>query len=119
MGVNRLGFEFGNGFGGGGRDGVRNQRTMCAQTAPLIDHTNQLEDKTAANNRQIHDVDDRAQAGIKQAQGAADLAGQNAQNAGKAANDAGDQANLAVHRADTLDSVVKGWITTSRWPMSR
>ena len=78
------------------------------ETAPLVDQTNQLEDKTAANNRRIHDVDDRTQAGIKQAQSAADLANQNAQNAGKAASDADSDANLAVHRADTLDSVVKG-----------
>jgi outer membrane protein OmpA-like peptidoglycan-associated protein len=78
------------------------------QTAPLVNQTNQLEDKTAANNRQIHDVDDRSQAGIKQAQGAADTATQNAQNATKAAGDAEMAANDAVHRADSLDSVVKG-----------
>jgi outer membrane protein OmpA-like peptidoglycan-associated protein len=78
------------------------------QTAPLIDQTNQLEDKTATNNRQIHDVDERAQSGIKQAQGAADSATQNAQMASKAAGDADEAANLAVHRADSLDSVVKG-----------
>ncbi len=78
------------------------------QTAPLVDHTNQLEDKTADNNRKIHDVDDRSQAGIRQAQGAADSANQNAQSAGKAAGDAQLTADNAVHRADTLDSVVKG-----------
>ena len=78
------------------------------QTAPLIDQTNQLEDKTAANNSQIHDVDEKAQAGVNQAQGAADPATQNAQMASKAAGDADDAANLAVHRADSLDSVVKG-----------
>ena len=68
----------------------------------------QLEDKTAANGRAIHDTDDRAQAGIKQAQGAADTATQNAQSATKAAGDAETAANDAVHRADSLDSVVKG-----------
>jgi outer membrane protein OmpA-like peptidoglycan-associated protein len=73
-----------------------------------VDHTNQLEDKTAANNRQIHEVDDRAQAGVKQVQGAAESANQNAQNATKAAGDANTTANDAVHRADSLDSVVKG-----------
>jgi outer membrane protein OmpA-like peptidoglycan-associated protein len=91
-----------------GMTGCATKNYVRNETAPLIDHTNQLEDKTAANNRQIHDVDDRTQAGIKQAQSSADMAGQNAQNAGKAANDANDQASLAVHRADTLDSVVKG-----------
>ncbi len=30
------------------------------QTAPIIDQTNELNDKTAANNRAIHDTDDRA-----------------------------------------------------------
>ena len=46
--------------------------------------------------------------GIKTAQGAADSATQNAQNAGKQAGDAETAANDAVHRADSLDSVVKG-----------
>jgi len=88
--------------------GCSSKNYVHNQTAPLIDHTNQLEDKTADNNRKIHDVDDRAQAGIHQAQGAADSANQNALNAGKAAGDAQLAANDAVHRADTLDSLVKG-----------
>ena len=67
-----------------------------------------MEEKTAANNRAIRDTDDRAQAGIKQAQGAADSATQNAQTATKSAGDAETAANDAVHRADSLDSVVKG-----------
>ena len=54
------------------------------------------------------DVDSRAQAGIQQAQGSADAAGQNAQKATAAAGDAETAANLAVHRADSLSSVVKG-----------
>ncbi|MFP5235799.1 MAG: OmpA family protein [Acidobacteriota bacterium] len=78
------------------------------QTAPLVDHTNSLEDKTAANNRNIHDVDQRAQAGIQQAQGAADKATQAAQSADAAAGQAQNAANEAVNRADSLDSVVKG-----------
>jgi len=56
----------------------------------------------------LHDVDDRANAGIKQAQSAADTAAQNAQNATKDAGTADTAANDAVHRADSLDSVVKG-----------
>jgi OOP family OmpA-OmpF porin len=91
-----------------GLTGCATKNYVRTQTAPLIDHTNGLEDKTAANNRQIHDVDDRAQSGIKQAQGAADSATQNAQSAGKSAGDAESSANNAVHRADSLDSVVKG-----------
>lgn len=91
-----------------GITGCTTKNYVRKQTAPLIDHTNQLDEKTATNNRNLHDVDDRAQAGIKQAQGAADSASQNAQNATKAAGDAETAANDAVHRADSLDSVVKG-----------
>jgi outer membrane protein OmpA-like peptidoglycan-associated protein len=91
-----------------GVTGCATKNWVHTQTAPIIDHTGQLEDKTAANGRAIHDTDDRAQAGIKQAQGAADSATQNAQTATKAAGDAETAANDAVHRADSLDSVVKG-----------
>jgi outer membrane protein OmpA-like peptidoglycan-associated protein len=91
-----------------GVTGCATKNYVRNQTAPLVDQTNQQEDKTANNNRQLHDVDDRAQAGIRQAQGAADTANQNAQGATKAAGDAESAANNAVHRADSLDSVVKG-----------
>ncbi len=91
-----------------GVTGCATKNYVRNQTAPLIDHTNQLEDKTAANNRAIHDVNDRAQAGIQQAQSSATAAAQNAQVATKAAGDAQNAANDAVHRADSLDSVVKG-----------
>jgi len=109
MGVNRFGvLSLAAGLAMAGVTGCATKNYVRNQTAPLIDHTNQLEDKTASNNRKIHDVDDRTQTGIRQAQSSADTAGQNAQNASKAANDAGNEANLAVHRAETLDSVVKG-----------
>lgn len=88
--------------------GCASKNYVRNQTAPLIDQTNQLNDKTAANNRNLRDVDERAQSGIKQAQGSADAASQNAQDASKAASDAASSASMAVHRADTLDSVVKG-----------
>jgi OmpA-OmpF porin, OOP family len=91
-----------------GMTGCTTKNYVKTQTAPIIDHTNQLEQKTADNNRAMHDVDERATAGIKQAQSTADAAAQNAQNATKAAGDADVAANDAVHRADSLDSVVKG-----------
>jgi OmpA-OmpF porin, OOP family len=91
-----------------GVTGCATKNYVKTQTAPMIDHTNSLEDKAADNNRNIHDVDSRAQSGIKQAQGAADSATQNAQTAQKAAGDAQTAANDAVHRADSLDEVVKG-----------
>jgi OmpA-OmpF porin, OOP family len=91
-----------------GVTGCATKNYVRTQTAPLAEHTTQLEDKTAANNREIKDVDSRAQSGIQQAQGAADTANQSAQTAGKEAGDAETAANDAVHRADSLDAVVKG-----------
>jgi len=91
-----------------GVTGCATKNYVRTQTAPLVDHTDQLEAKTATNNQQIHDVDARAQSGISHAQGSADTAAQNAQAAGKAAGDAEVAATDVVHRADSLDSVVKG-----------
>jgi OmpA-OmpF porin, OOP family len=91
-----------------GATGCATKNYVRTQTAPLVEHADQLDAKTAANNQQIQAVDERAQSGIKQAQGAADAANQNAQGATKAAGDAQVSAVDAVHRADSLDSVVKG-----------
>jgi len=91
-----------------GLTGCATKNYVRQQTAPLAEQTGQLEDKTAQNNRDLQNVDSRAQAGIQQAQGAADTATQNAQSASKAAGDAEVAANDAVHRADSLDAVVKG-----------
>jgi OOP family OmpA-OmpF porin len=91
-----------------GASGCATKNYVKTQTAPLVPHTDQLDAKTSANNQQIHAVDEKAQAGITQAQGAADAANQNAQGATKAAGDAQTAAVDAVHRADSLDSVVKG-----------
>jgi outer membrane protein OmpA-like peptidoglycan-associated protein len=91
-----------------GVTGCATKNYVRSQTTPLVNHVNELDEKTAQNNRAIHDVDDRAQAGIKQAQSAADAANQNAQNSTKAAGDAETAANNAVHRADSLDSAIKG-----------
>ena len=91
-----------------GVTGCATKNYVRTQTGPLIDHTGQLEQKTADNNRQIHDVNDRAQAGITKAQSAADAAQQDAQSASQAANTADTAANDVAHRADSLDSVVKG-----------
>ncbi len=91
-----------------GASGCATKNYVRTQTAPLVEHTDQLESKTADNNKQIHAVDDKAQAGIAKAQSSADAAGQNAQGATKAAGDAQTAAGDAVHRADSLDAVVKG-----------
>jgi outer membrane protein OmpA-like peptidoglycan-associated protein len=109
MNIYRFGvFGLAAGLVAAGATGCASKNYVHTQTAPLVEHSDALEGKTAANNRQIHDVNDRAQAGIKQAQGAADSAGQNARNASQAAGDAQSAADNAVHRADSLESVVKG-----------
>jgi OmpA-OmpF porin, OOP family len=91
-----------------GTTGCATKNYVRTQTTPLVEHTDQLDAKTSANNQQIQTVDQNAQAGIKQAQGAADSANQNAQSATKEAGDAQTAAVDVVHRADSLDSVVKG-----------
>ncbi len=91
-----------------GMTGCASKNYVRTQTGPLIDHTDQLDQRSAENNRAIHDVDDRAQAGITKAQSSADAANANAQNASQEANTADTAANDVSHRADTLDSVVKG-----------
>ncbi|MGA2534882.1 MAG: OmpA family protein [Terracidiphilus sp.] len=91
-----------------GTAGCATKNYVRTQTAPLVEHADQLDAKSSANNQAIKGVDERAQEGISKAQGAADAANQNAQSATKAAGDAQVAAVDAVHRADSLDSVVKG-----------
>jgi OmpA-OmpF porin, OOP family len=91
-----------------GVTGCTTKNYVKSQTAPIIQKENELDDKTRANNQAIHEVDERATAGIAKAQASADAANQAAQNSAKAAGDADTAANNAVHRADSLESVVKG-----------
>ena len=89
--------------------GCATKNYVRTQTSPLIEHTDQLDQKTADNNRAIHDVDDRAMVGIAQgARFGRYRANTNAQTARQAANTADTAANDVAHRADSLDSVVKG-----------
>jgi len=91
-----------------GATGCATKNYVKTQTAPIIQKTGEEENKAAENNRQIHNVDESAQAGIKQAQSSADAANQNAQQASSAAGQANTAANDAAQRADSLDSLVKG-----------
>jgi OmpA-OmpF porin, OOP family len=90
-----------------GLAGCATKNYVRTQTAPLVTHTDQLDQKAEANGREISDVDSRAQAGIGKAQQSADTANQNAQSASQSASTAQTAANDAVNRADTLDGVVK------------
>jgi OOP family OmpA-OmpF porin len=86
--------------------GCSTKNYVRSQTTPLVQKTNELDDATAANNRAIQSTNDRAQAGIQQAQAAANTATQNATAATTAATQAQGSAQEAVNRADSLASVV-------------
>ena len=86
--------------------GCSTKNYVRSQTGPLIQQTNDLDVKTAADHRTIRDTDERAQAGIAKASDAAGTADQHAMVAGQAADSAGHAANEAVNRVDSLAGVV-------------
>jgi outer membrane protein OmpA-like peptidoglycan-associated protein len=76
------------------------------QTAPIRDRINELDELTAANSKQIKDVDARAQEGIRQAQQKATEADQHAVDAGNKAQAAQQTATQATARLGTVEQVV-------------
>lgn len=86
--------------------GCATKNYVRTQTTPLIQHTNELEDQTAANRRNLQDVDQRATQGIQNAQTAANNADQKAVSAGQSANQAQQSAQEALNHADSLADVV-------------
>jgi outer membrane protein OmpA-like peptidoglycan-associated protein len=86
--------------------GCASKNYVRQQTTPLINKTNELDDMTAKNSRDIKDVDARAQAGIQQVQAKAAEVDQKAQAAGQRADQAQTLANNAVHRVDSLQNTV-------------
>ena len=76
------------------------------QLAPIRNRTNELDDLTAANAKQIKDVDARAQEGIRQADAKATLADQHATDAGNRAQQANQTALQASNRLNTVEQVV-------------
>lgn len=86
--------------------GCASKNYVRQQTTPLINKTNELDDMTAKNSRDIKDVDQRAQAGIQQVQAKATEVDQKAQAAGQQATQAQTMADNAVHRVDSLQNAV-------------
>jgi outer membrane protein OmpA-like peptidoglycan-associated protein len=86
--------------------GCSSKNYVRAQTAPLIQQTNDLDARTAADHRTIMDTDERAQRGITTAQMAADQADQHALAAGQAADAANQSAQDAYNHVDSLSGVV-------------
>ncbi len=86
--------------------GCSSKNYVKQQTTPLVNKTNELDDLTAKNSKDIKDVDARAQAGIQTVQAKAADVDQKAMAAGKQADDAQLLANNATKRVDMLQQQV-------------
>jgi outer membrane protein OmpA-like peptidoglycan-associated protein len=74
------------------------------QLQPIRDRANELDELTAANTRMLHDVDERATAGIQRADAHATLADQHAVDAGnraQMAQNTAQQADTQLHSVST------------------
>jgi OmpA-OmpF porin, OOP family len=86
--------------------GCTTKNYVKQQTTPLINKTNELDDMTAKNSRDIKDVDARAQAGIQAVnQKTADVE-QKAQAANQNASSAQQMADSANNRVSILTNTV-------------
>ena len=86
--------------------GCSTKNYVRQQTTPLINKTNELDDLTAKNSKDIKDVDARAQAGIQQVQAKASEVDQKATSARQQADQAQTLADTATKRVDVLSSTV-------------
>ena len=86
--------------------GCSTKNYVRSQTTPIIQQTNDLDTRTAADHRAIGDTDERAQKGINGAMSAANTADQHAGAAGQSADAAGKSAQEAYNRVDNLSGVV-------------
>jgi OOP family OmpA-OmpF porin len=86
--------------------GCSSKNYVKQQTTPLINKTNELDDLTAKNTRDIKDVDARAQAGIAAVNAKAAEVDQKAQTAGQNASQAQQMADAANGRVGVLTNTV-------------
>ena len=86
--------------------GCASKNYVKQQTTPLINKTNELDDLTAKNTRDIKDVDARAQAGIAAVNAKTDAADQKALAAGQTADSAQQVADAANGRVSVLSNTV-------------
>ena len=86
--------------------GCSSKKYVRQETTPLINKTNELDDLTAKNSKDIKDVDARAQAAIQTVQAKAAEVDQKAQSASQQAAQAQTLADNAVHRVDSLQNTV-------------
>lgn len=86
--------------------GCTSKNYVKQQTTPLINKTNELDDMTAKNTKDIKDVDARAQAGIAAVNAKTDQVEQKAQSANQNATSAQQVADAANGRVGVLTNQV-------------
>jgi OmpA-OmpF porin, OOP family len=86
--------------------GCSSKNYVKQQTTPLINKTNELDDLSAKNSKDIKDVDSRVQAGLQEVNAKTAEVDQKAQTASQQAAQAQTSADNAVHRVDTLQNAV-------------
>jgi len=86
--------------------GCYSKNYVKQQTTPLINKTNELDDLTAKNSRDIKEVDARAQAGIQAVNTKTAEVEQKAQSAGQNAASAQQMADAANNRVGLLTNTV-------------
>ncbi len=91
--------------------GCTSKNYVKQQTTPLINKTNELDDMTAKNSKDIKDVDARAQAGIQavnvktaEVEQKAQAANQNASSAQQVADAANNRVGLLTNTVANLDN---------------
>jgi outer membrane protein OmpA-like peptidoglycan-associated protein len=86
--------------------GCATKKYVRNESAPVINKTNELDDLTARNSRDIRDVDTRAQKGIEGVNQKTAVADQKALAAGQAADQAQQAANQTNGKVDLLTNRV-------------
>jgi len=86
--------------------GCSTKKYVRNETAPIINKTNELDDLTAKNSRDIRDVDSRAQQGIAGVNSKTAAVDQKAMAAGQAADQAQQAANQTSSKVDALTNTV-------------
>lgn len=86
--------------------GCSTKRYVRNEVAPVINKTNELDDLTAKNSKDIRDVDTRAQQGIQTVNDKAAAADQKALAAGQAAEQAQQAATQTSGKVDFLNNTV-------------
>jgi OmpA-OmpF porin, OOP family len=86
--------------------GCASKNYVKQQTTPLINKTNELDDLTAKNTKDIKDVDARVQSGLAAVNAKTDAADQKAQAAGQSATQAQQTADAANGRVGVLTNTV-------------